>query len=363
MENINQNTLVGKISNIANTVRNKLSLPYEYEAEQETGNMIMRDVTLLSHSPNIDDEGVKQEEYSRNLAYTNVYTIPNATSLKVTIYYATYNSNEGVCLWEGNYPTYTYQNDGGASRSGRLYGYGSIRYDAVQSHIQARQTSYIISGDTCTIGFKSTSVDYSSYGYYAVITGYGLGPETEMVTKYNTFTLDELNDKINTGLKGNKLDTVIKFSQTSNWVVDDVILEDFIENFDDVNHLTLRWGNVDSSSSAFSTVHFNKAVCWSGSNTTYGDRYGDRLKYVFRVTSDALGGMSAPKLNQPPEKVAISYSSSNSPTLINQCAYVGITSEGKLCGPYYASTTYSGRGLMISSYTSTQPASFLIIVD
>lgn len=115
-----------------------------------------------SHTSNVDDNGTQiSSTYGDNQSKTEVITIPGAKSLKITITYQTESTSyDWVCIWAGNYPSYTASNNYGSSISGKLGG-------------SKRTLTYTVDGDTATIGFRSDGSACSYYGYYAVVEGMG----------------------------------------------------------------------------------------------------------------------------------------------------------------------------------------------
>ena len=142
-------------------------------------------VTLNSRTSNVDENGVRQSYYGNSWTNTSirgsgrdsadsqahVLTIPGATSLDVTIRYGGENTfYDWACMWVGSYPSYTAASDYGSSLTGKLGGQSS----------SGGTWSGTVSGDTVTFAFKSDSSGYGSgtyagYGYYATVTGFGLG--------------------------------------------------------------------------------------------------------------------------------------------------------------------------------------------
>ena len=140
----------------------------ETENVVEYGSITTGTATKYSHTPSVDDFGTQCGNYGNNLAINDVVRIPNASSLTVVITYGGYSQTaDWACVWEGNHPEYTAQNDYAESVSGRLGG---------GNHANSTNTkTYVISGDTVTFGFYSDG-DFNygdGYGYYAVITGAG----------------------------------------------------------------------------------------------------------------------------------------------------------------------------------------------
>lgn len=98
-------------------------------------------------------------KYLAGLTYTRVITIPDATKLIATVQYETENAanNDGLCIWEGSHPDYTYASNYSTSISNRLYG-------------SLNTQTFTIEGDTLTIAFKSDSSS-NYYGYWLKVCG------------------------------------------------------------------------------------------------------------------------------------------------------------------------------------------------
>ena len=148
-------------------------------------------ITKYSHTSNVDDTGLKTSNYGNSWTNANitgtdrgdtskahVVTIPGASSLTVDIYYngesVTY---DWVTVWAGSHPDYTaYSNySSGVSGGTKLGGSQSGSY-VVNGNSLTRMghSTFTISGDTVTFGFRSDGVGSGQgYGYYAIITGQG----------------------------------------------------------------------------------------------------------------------------------------------------------------------------------------------
>ena len=65
-------------------------------------------ITKYSHTPNVDDEGNASAGYDTYLWFTDVVTIPGATSLHVALTYNVEDDyDEGFCMWAGRHPDYS----------------------------------------------------------------------------------------------------------------------------------------------------------------------------------------------------------------------------------------------------------------
>lgn len=118
-----------------------------------------------SHTPNISDSGEQLSNYVTNLELNDVVTIEGATKLSVIIVYGGESSSwDWVCMWAGNYPSYTAYNNYSSSVTNKLGG---------GNHTDPANTqSYMVDGDTVTFGYHSDSSGCGDgYGYYAIIWG------------------------------------------------------------------------------------------------------------------------------------------------------------------------------------------------
>ena len=130
-----------------------------------------------SHTSNISDDGTENGNYGNSWTNANitgtdrgdtskahVVTVAGASKLHVKIVYGGESSNyDWVCMWKGNYPTYT-ADSYSSSVTGKLGG---------GSHTSSSNTKeYDVDGDTVTFAFKSDGSGCGDgYGYYAVVTG------------------------------------------------------------------------------------------------------------------------------------------------------------------------------------------------
>ena len=131
------------------------------------------DVTLYSHTSNIDNSGTQNGNYSNGLATKDVISLPGASSLHLTITYGTENNYDMLYVFEGEYTGDVTRN----MSAGQLQKY-------MGSNTSPTTVELDVTGDTVTFAFYSdSSTNY--YGYYAVVTGTGLGgtPEYEIPTK------------------------------------------------------------------------------------------------------------------------------------------------------------------------------------
>lgn len=138
---------------------------YEVEGAGTRSNPAVSSVTKYSHTPNVSDDGTQNGNYANNLSTNDVVTVPGAKSLHVSIKYAGESASwDWVCMWKGNYPSYTAAGNYGTSITGKLGGGTGTTKE------------YDVEGDTVTFAFKSDSSGCGNgFGYYAVITGQGDG--------------------------------------------------------------------------------------------------------------------------------------------------------------------------------------------
>ncbi|RYQ25913.1 peptidase [Bifidobacterium pseudolongum subsp. globosum] len=112
--------------------------------------------TKYAHTRNVNNDGVQSGAYGNNVVSTQVVTIPNATSLNVSLTYQTENNMyDWVCAYQGV---------GGkescdASLTGKLGG-------------TSKQTEeFTVDGDTVTFWFRANNSNDNYYGYHATVTG------------------------------------------------------------------------------------------------------------------------------------------------------------------------------------------------
>lgn len=118
-----------------------------------------------SHTPNVSDEGVNSGNGPAWQDVVDVVTIPGAESLKVTVTHGMYSTSDHpywVCLWEGAHDTYLPSVNFDTSVTGKL--------SCPLTSFTPVTESFVVSGDTVTIGFRSTGYS-TGFGYYAVIEG------------------------------------------------------------------------------------------------------------------------------------------------------------------------------------------------
>ena len=145
-------------------------------------------VTKYSHTSNVDDTGLKNSDYGNSWTNANitgtdrgdtskahVITIDGATSLTVDVYYNGESiSYDWVTVWAGSHPDYTAASNysSGVSGGTQLGGSQSGSYTVNGNSLTSMgHSTFTISGDTVTFGFKSDgSVVGNGYGYYAIVT-------------------------------------------------------------------------------------------------------------------------------------------------------------------------------------------------
>ena len=124
-----------------------------------------------SYYPNYTNAQVDMHSniYSRRQGYSYtdtsggaVCTINGATKLRITVLYQTQNNNDWICIWKGNYPSYTAASNYGSSFTGRLSNVPKILIKR-----------YEVGGDTVTIKFKnnrtSTAPSNSYFGFLVIV--------------------------------------------------------------------------------------------------------------------------------------------------------------------------------------------------
>lgn len=189
-----------------------------------------------SHTPNISDDGKQSGNYADNSNLNDVITIPGATKLHVKLTYGGESAMYGrlydwVCMWEGNHPEYTADNDYDTAVSindTKKFGGGS-----------GTTVECDIAGDTVTFGFRSDSSGCGNgYGYYAVVTSdvasdFSITNEEENVTEPEYGSL-----KLSKVVAGEGADPLQNFLFEINLTSTDTALSDKLNGnitFGDVN--------------------------------------------------------------------------------------------------------------------------------
>ncbi|MCR5832718.1 MAG: hypothetical protein K6G36_02120 [Candidatus Saccharibacteria bacterium] len=118
--------------------------------------------TRYAHTSNVLDDGTQNGNYANNLNTPGeVVTIPGATRLHVRMTYQTENCCDYVVVWSGAHPDYR-----AASNSG-----GIGTYRGGKSTVELD-----VNSDSVTFSIRSDG-SVTSYGYYAVVTGYDANGE------------------------------------------------------------------------------------------------------------------------------------------------------------------------------------------
>ncbi|WP_165361976.1 BspA family leucine-rich repeat surface protein, partial [Bifidobacterium pseudolongum] len=112
--------------------------------------------TKYAHTRNVNNDGVQSGTYGDNVVSTQVVTIPNATSLNVSLTYQTENNSyDWVCAYQG----VGGEESCAASLTGKLGG-------------TSKQTKeFTVDGDTVTFWFRTDGSMDNYYGYHATVTG------------------------------------------------------------------------------------------------------------------------------------------------------------------------------------------------
>lgn len=114
----------------------------------------------VAYTSNLNSAGVEVDtaHYKDNEAWTKVLSIPGASSLNVTVTYQSESDQyDWGCIWSGNHPEYTANNNHSSSASGKLAG-------------QTKTTkTFNVVGDTITVAWKSDGSQHDYYGLYVKI--------------------------------------------------------------------------------------------------------------------------------------------------------------------------------------------------
>ena len=151
---------------------------------------IVNNYTKVSHTSNVNSNGVKQSDYGNywnesNIVGTDrgdtskahVITLPGASSLTVDVYYNGEDAEwDWVNIWSGSHPDYTAAANYGLSISGKLGGVQTGTFTVNGNTLtNMGYSTYNINSDSVTFGFSSDSgLVGEGYGYYAVVTGTGI---------------------------------------------------------------------------------------------------------------------------------------------------------------------------------------------
>ena len=129
--------------------------------------------TKYSHTANMDDSGVATSTYAASLNQTDTVTIEGATSLKIDVWYSTYNSSNYLAIYPKGVTPTTSNYSSATISGGKLYGHGSYTgYTKPDDADTTYHKIYIVNDDTATFYFYSNTSSSRYYGYYAVVTAY-----------------------------------------------------------------------------------------------------------------------------------------------------------------------------------------------
>ena len=177
-------------------------------------------ITKYSYTENISSNGLQISDYGHNWTNANikgtdrgdtskahVVTIDGASSLTVDIYYNGENTAfDWVTIWEGAHPDYTAANNSslGITDGQKLGGAQSGTYTVNNNTLRSiGHSTFTISGDTVTFGFKSDGGGVGKgYGYYAVVTASGTKMEPSSGTYKEPIKTDYLFTEWNTKADG-----------------------------------------------------------------------------------------------------------------------------------------------------------------
>ena len=144
-----------------------------------------------SHTPNLDDAGVQNGNYSDNADLREVITMDGASRLHIKLTYAgESDSYDWVSLWEGSHPEYSaYNNYSTGVRLGNnttgKYGGGS-----------GTTVEGDINGDTVTVAFRSDGGGQGNgYGYYMEIS-VPVGPVCDSTPVSGTYIEPSIQNQV-----------------------------------------------------------------------------------------------------------------------------------------------------------------------
>ena len=133
--------------------------------------------TVYSHTPNLNDDGVKMRLYENNISRNDVITIPESEQLNIDLWFLTDSEwNDWIAIYpdgitpdQNNYSSATISN-------GRIGGHGSYSYAGIPDRSDSNfHKTYTVNGDTAQFYFRSDNYGQNYYGYYAIITGQSEG--------------------------------------------------------------------------------------------------------------------------------------------------------------------------------------------
>ena len=174
-------------TNSSKVIFNGNGLYFNNNPEQTTNDVeyitgITSNTAKYSHTPNINDGGVKESNLQFNTFVNDTVTIPNAASLKVQLTYGGgdyYGYIMGyLSFWEGSHPDYraNINNESGIQKCGDASSVDGRYYsNNSNSGIEMITTECYIAGDTVTFDYWTNSGGPGGtiwYGYYVVVTGY-----------------------------------------------------------------------------------------------------------------------------------------------------------------------------------------------
>lgn len=132
---------------------------------------LVKDLKKTTFStPNISDIGFFNTTHGTNELIVKVYKFSGAASLHVQVWYNSENGYDYGCVWEGEHPEYTPQANYSSSISGKLSGKPSA--SERDTYVYPNYQEYTITGDSCTIGWRS-DVSVVNTGMYAIVNPRG----------------------------------------------------------------------------------------------------------------------------------------------------------------------------------------------
>ena len=130
-----------------------------------------------SHTPNVNNAGVKEANLNYGVAVNSVVTIPGAAKLNIELTYGGglwYGSQFGyLSFWTGSHPDYranTNYETGIQSCGSSAVTDGRFGTDSTETTVECEITGDTVTFDYWTSGDGPGGKDW--YGYYAVVTGY-----------------------------------------------------------------------------------------------------------------------------------------------------------------------------------------------
>lgn len=129
--------------------------------------VVNESIVKYSYTSNVDENGKKLSDMKSYQDIVDVVSIPGVSQLRVDLTYGGYQTSSypyWVCLWDGEHRDYKPSADFESSVTGKI--------SPPNNSFGTYKASYMIDGDTVTIGMRSTGYS-TGYGYYAVVTGIG----------------------------------------------------------------------------------------------------------------------------------------------------------------------------------------------